>query len=153
MRISSGRGSVISGHGGSALKRDCSTRWESHEIQRSTPRFESQRNEQDGDAAEETDWLLGDFKALSPPWQNRWDLRTRKHRSPEGTLVKVEMTRPSWNSQLTHTHECLELPENLKKTVSAMPSAEPRHPALSKAPNPGAAEVKLTKGFPNGAMP
>ena len=34
-----------------------------------------------------------------------------------------------------------------------MPSAEPRKPALSKAPKPGAAEGKLTKGFPKEAMP
>ncbi|ALD63725.1 hypothetical protein AFL94_07060 [Arthrobacter sp. LS16] len=76
-----------------------------------------------------------------------------KPSQPEDTSVEVKATRPSWNPQPTQTDERLELPEDPEKTASAMPSAEPRKPALTKVPKSATAEGKLTKGFPKGAMP
>ncbi len=105
------------------------------------------------DAAKGADSPSGDVEASSEPSEKQSGPDDAKPSQPEGTSAKVEATRPSWNPQPTHTDERLELPEDPEKTASAMPSAEPRQPALSKAPKSGAVEGKLTKGFPKEAMP
>ncbi|MFJ2617882.1 hypothetical protein [Glutamicibacter sp. NPDC087344] len=74
--------------------------------------------------------------------------------SAEGdSSEKVQATRPSWNPQPTQADERLEVPEEPSKSSSALPSAEPREPVLSKTPKTGAAEGELTKGFPKDAIP
>lgn len=76
-----------------------------------------------------------------------------KPSQPADTSENVEATRPSWNPQPTQADERLEVPEDPEKSSGALPSGEPRKPVLTKAPKPGAAEGKLTKGFPKDAMP
>ena len=78
-----------------------------------------------------------------------------KQSDKDGNAIdsQAQPTRPSWDPKPSEPDERLEIKADSSPSPSGLPSSEPRTAVLKKAPKAATAEGKLTKGFPQKALP